>query len=104
VDIAAFGASHPLPLVPAKVSCLNRQRSLGPRRRNASSCPIADAPLATSECLLVGVKPSDQAGAPFSDADPQGTLGGHRDPMQAMSRTADVLVWASASNFVHRSD
>jgi hypothetical protein len=37
-----IGASYPLALVPAKVSCPNRQRSLGPGRGNASSCPRAD--------------------------------------------------------------
>ena len=37
-------------------------------RRQILHRQIADARLAKSECLLVGVKPSDQAGAPFSDA------------------------------------
>ena len=57
----------------------HRTLSLGGGK--ASSCPIADARLAKNECLLDGVKPSDQAGAPFSDADPQetsiGTLPDH---------------------------
>ena len=35
----ANGASHPLALAPGEVSCPNRQRSLGPGRGNASSCP-----------------------------------------------------------------
>jgi hypothetical protein len=42
VRMTAFGASYPLALVPAKVSCPNRQLSLGSGRGNASSCPKAD--------------------------------------------------------------
>ena len=65
------GASRPLWRIPAIVSFLNPKPALSLGRGNWSSCPIADARLATSECLLVGVKPSDQAGASFSDADPK---------------------------------
>jgi len=37
--MTAFGASRPLPRVPAKVPSLNRQRTLTLGGGNASSCP-----------------------------------------------------------------
>src|SRR6516225_916669 len=42
--IPIFGASHPLAISPAEVSCPNRQQSLGPGRGNASSCPTPVVP------------------------------------------------------------
>jgi hypothetical protein len=40
--MTAFGASHPLPCVPAKVSCLITQRTFSLGGGNYSSCPICD--------------------------------------------------------------
>ena len=37
---ADYGASDPLPNVPAKVGLLNRQPTLGPGDRDYSSCPF----------------------------------------------------------------
>ena len=72
--MAAVGASFALLRLPATVPSLIISLTFRPVGCGGCACPIADARLASRECLLVGVKPSDQASAPFFRTDPHETL------------------------------
>src|SRR5215472_7390001 len=58
--MTAYGTSFPFPLA-GGCRLTEQTPAVQSSGGNGSKCPIADARLAKSECLLVGVKLSDQA-------------------------------------------